>query len=92
MVPKVDSRKPTTAGGDDEVTINGTVTNSGDTAAVNTGEGNDTVTVYNADANGKLTVREAEPVRGSWPRNINLSPDANYLPALQFFFAFSLAA
>jgi 6-phosphogluconolactonase len=43
--------------------------------------GNDSVTVYHADTNGKLTVQEVEPVRGSWPRNINLSPDADWLLA-----------
>ena len=35
--------------------------------------GNDSITVYHADkATGKLEVIEVEPVRGAWPRNINL--------------------
>ena len=44
--------------------------------------GNDSVTAYRADpATGKLTVTEVEPVRGAWPRNINLDPTANFLLA-----------
>lgn len=44
--------------------------------------GNDSVTVYLADpATGKLTVTEVEPIRGAWPRNINLAPNANWLLA-----------
>jgi 6-phosphogluconolactonase len=44
--------------------------------------GNDSVTVYAANSQtGGLSVREVEPVRGSWPRNINLDPTANWLLA-----------
>lgn len=42
--------------------------------------GNDSVTVYHAaPETGELTVREVEPVRGSWPRNINLDPTGRWL-------------
>lgn len=44
--------------------------------------GNDSVTVYQADSvTGSLTVLEVEPVRGSWPRNINLDPTGKWLLA-----------
>jgi 6-phosphogluconolactonase len=44
--------------------------------------GNDSVTLYRLDpANGSLHVREVEPVRGSWPRNINLDPGGKWLLA-----------
>ena len=44
--------------------------------------GNDSVTVYNADpATGTLKVIEVEPVRGAWPRNINLDPAGKWLLA-----------
>ena len=44
--------------------------------------GNDSVTVYSADqTSGKLTVQEVEPIRGSWPRNINLDPTGKWLLA-----------
>lgn len=44
--------------------------------------GNDSVTAYRADpATGKLTVTEVEPIRGAWPRNINLDPTGSYLLA-----------
>lgn len=44
--------------------------------------GNDSVTVYNADPKtGKLEVKEVEPIRGSWPRNINLDPTGKWLLA-----------
>lgn len=44
--------------------------------------GNDTVSVYEFDeAAGELERIQIEPVRGSWPRNINLSPDGNWLIA-----------
>ena len=44
--------------------------------------GNDSVTVYRADADtAQLTVVEVEPVRGAWPRNINLDPSGNWLLA-----------
>lgn len=44
--------------------------------------GNDSVTVLKADPEtGKTAVVEVEPIRGSWPRNINLTPDGNWLIA-----------
>jgi 6-phosphogluconolactonase len=44
--------------------------------------GNDSVTVYHAEPDtGFLRVQEVEPVRGSWPRNINLDPTSNWLLA-----------
>jgi 6-phosphogluconolactonase len=44
--------------------------------------GHDSVTVYEASPDtGLLTVREVEPVRGSWPRNINLDPTGKWLLA-----------
>ena len=44
--------------------------------------GNDSVTVYHAlSETGELFVRDVEPVRGSWPRNINLDPTGNWLLA-----------
>lgn len=44
--------------------------------------GHDTVSAYAADtATGELSVIQVQPVRGAFPRNINLSPDANWLLA-----------
>ena len=44
--------------------------------------GHDTVTVYRADpATSALQVIQVQPVRGAFPRNINLSPDAGWLLA-----------
>ncbi len=44
--------------------------------------GNDTVSVFQFDeAAGELERIQIEPVRGSWPRNINLSPDGGWLIA-----------
>ncbi len=44
--------------------------------------GNDTVTAYRADpATSALQVIQVQPVRGAFPRNINLSPDADWLLA-----------
>ncbi|MEM6602085.1 MAG: lactonase family protein [Verrucomicrobiota bacterium] len=44
--------------------------------------GNDSVTVYAADPNsGELKVIEVEPVRGAWPRNINLDSTGSWLLA-----------
>ena len=44
--------------------------------------GNDTVSAFEFDeAAGELKRIQIEPVRGSWPRNINLSPDGNWLLA-----------
>jgi 6-phosphogluconolactonase len=42
--------------------------------------GHDTVTVYRADpATAALEVVQHQPVRGAFPRNINLAPDAGWL-------------
>jgi len=44
--------------------------------------GDDTVTAYQANRNtGELTVTEVEPVRGAFPRNINLEPSGKWLLA-----------
>ena len=44
--------------------------------------GNDSVTVYRAEpASGELEVLEVEPIRGAWPRNINLDPSGRWLLA-----------
>ena len=44
--------------------------------------GNDTVSVYQANPkNGKLNVVQVQPVRGAFPRNINLTPNADWLLA-----------
>ena len=44
--------------------------------------GHDSVTVYHANKRtGKLKVVEVEPIRGSWPRNINLDPSGKWLLA-----------
>jgi 6-phosphogluconolactonase len=44
--------------------------------------GHDTVTVYRADpATAALQVIQVQPVRGAFPRNINLAPDAGWLLA-----------
>jgi len=44
--------------------------------------GHDTVTVYRADpATSALQVVQVQPVRGAFPRNINLSPDGGWLLA-----------
>lgn len=44
--------------------------------------GNDSVTVLSCDSEtGKTEVVEVEPIRGSWPRNIQLTPDAKWLIA-----------
>ena len=44
--------------------------------------GHDTVSVYEADiATGGLSVTQIQPIRGAFPRNINLSPDAQWLLA-----------
>ena len=44
--------------------------------------GNDTISVFEFDeAAGELKRIQIEPVRGSWPRNINLSPEGNWLIA-----------
>jgi len=44
--------------------------------------GHDSVTVYRANTqNGKLKVVQVQPVRGAFPRNVNLTPDATWLLA-----------
>ena len=44
--------------------------------------GNDTVTAFRADpATAALSVIQVQPVRGAFPRNINLSPDGGWLLA-----------
>ncbi|MEM6884644.1 MAG: lactonase family protein [Verrucomicrobiota bacterium] len=44
--------------------------------------GNDSVTVYSADPeSGKLEVLDVEPIRGAWPRNINLDESGTWLLA-----------
>jgi 6-phosphogluconolactonase len=44
--------------------------------------GHDSVTAYRADpTTGALTVIEVEPIRGAWPRNINLDPSGQWLLA-----------
>ena len=44
--------------------------------------GHDSVTVYRANAqSGKLKVVQVQPVRGAFPRNVNLTPDATWLLA-----------
>ncbi len=44
--------------------------------------GHDSVSVYRANPkSGKLKVIQVQPVRGAFPRNINLSPDADWLLA-----------
>ena len=44
--------------------------------------GDDTVTAYQANrSTGRLTVTEVEPVRGAFPRNINLEPGGKWLLA-----------
>lgn len=44
--------------------------------------GNDSITCYSADpATGKLTVTEVEPIRGAWPRNINIDPTSTWVLA-----------
>lgn len=44
--------------------------------------GHDSVTAYRVDQKtGKLSVVEVEPIRGSWPRNINLDPSSKWLLA-----------
>ena len=44
--------------------------------------GNDSITSYNANpATGLLTVTEVEPIRGAWPRNINLDSSGRCLLA-----------
>ncbi len=42
--------------------------------------GHDSVTAYRADPDtGELTVIEVEPIRGSWPRNINMDASGRWL-------------
>jgi 6-phosphogluconolactonase len=44
--------------------------------------GHDSITCYRADpATGQLTVTEVEPIRGAWPRNINIDPTNGWVLA-----------
>ncbi|MEK9772906.1 MAG: lactonase family protein [Opitutae bacterium] len=43
--------------------------------------GHDSVTFFEADRDGTLQVVQKQPIRGAFPRNINLSPDGNWLLA-----------
>lgn len=44
--------------------------------------GNDSITCYLANAEtGLLSVTEVEPIRGAWPRNINIDPSARWILA-----------
>ena len=44
--------------------------------------GNDSITCYKSDpSTGKLIVTEVEPIRGAWPRNINIDPTSNWILA-----------
>ena len=44
--------------------------------------GHDTVSVYQANPKtGKLKVVQVQPIRGAFPRNINLTPNAKWLLA-----------
>jgi 6-phosphogluconolactonase len=44
--------------------------------------GHDTVTVYRTDpATAHLEVIQVQPIRGAFPRNINLTPDGQWLLA-----------
>lgn len=44
--------------------------------------GNDSVSVFHANVQtGELTLQEVEPIRGAWPRNIQLDPSGQWLLA-----------
>ncbi len=44
--------------------------------------GNDSITCYRANPEtGVLSVTEVEPIRGAWPRNINIDPSARWILA-----------
>ena len=44
--------------------------------------GHDSITAFRVDeATGELSLIETEPIRGSWPRNFNLSPSGKWLLA-----------
>ncbi|MCA9176808.1 MAG: lactonase family protein [Planctomycetales bacterium] len=44
--------------------------------------GHDTITAFRVnESDGKLTLIEREPIRGSWPRNFNLDPTGRWLVA-----------
>ena len=50
--------------------------------AYSSNRGHDSITVYRANPkSGKLKVVQVQPVRGAFPRNINLSPNATWLLA-----------
>lgn len=45
-----------------------------------TNRGNDTVTLFHFDeANGTLTRKQIEPIRGVWPRNFDIAPDGKWM-------------
>ena len=51
-------------------------------AVYSSNRGHDTVSVYRANPKtGKLKVVQVQPVRGAFPRNINLTPNADWLLA-----------
>ena len=43
--------------------------------------GHDTVSVYQENSQGELQVIQVQPIRGAFPRNINLTPQADWLLA-----------
>jgi len=43
--------------------------------------GHDTVSVYQENSRGELQVIQVQPIRGAFPRNINLTPQADWLLA-----------
>lgn len=43
--------------------------------------GHDSVTIFRTQKDGSLTVIQKQPVRGAFPRNINLSPGGNWILA-----------
>lgn len=50
--------------------------------AYSSNRGHDSITIYRANPkSGKLKVVQVQPVRGAFPRNINLSPNASWLLA-----------
>jgi 6-phosphogluconolactonase len=58
------------------------VVHPGGRFAYSSNRGNDTVTGYRVDrSGGALEVIQVQPVRGAFPRNINLTPDGGWLLA-----------
>jgi 6-phosphogluconolactonase len=43
--------------------------------------GHDSISAFRIDKEGRLTLVEQEPIRGSWPRNFNLDPTGRWLIA-----------